>query len=417
MTITLTPSQKKGSVSIPSSKSQVHRLLIVAALGSNEVDITFDGLSNDIAATADCLNALGADISIVNGNVLHVVPIRSVPEGLCHLRCKESGSTLRFLLPVVGALGADVVFHMEGRLPQRPLAPLDALLTEHGMSFRKENELLYCSGKLTPGEFSIAGNISSQYISGLLMALPVLDAESRITITGKLESQAYITMTEDVLALGGIGFEKNGNDYLIKPGQKAVLPAKLSAEGDYSNAAFFLVIGALSPEGLLVKGLNPASSQGDKGALEILERFGARITPREDGIFICGGKLKGITIDAAPVPDLIPVLSVAASVAEGTTRVINAARLRLKESDRLTSTTDLLTRLGADITELPDGLIINGKAGLTGGSIDSYGDHRIAMAAAVASCVCSGEVVVNGSECTAKSYPRFWEDFAALEVI
>lgn len=416
MKVTVKPYRRTGKVSIPSSKSQMHRLLITAALSSRPSYIEFDGLSNDIAATIDCLNALGADIRLNDSNTVYVRPVTRVPDDLCHLYCKESGSTLRFMLPVVGMLGARAVFHMEGRLPQRPLAPLDALLTEHGMTLQpEEGGLLYCSGQLTGGNFSVPGNISSQYISGLLMALPHLEEDSDLQITGTVESKAYITMTEDVLRIGEIRLEKSGNDYHIPGSQKGSMPEYNKAEGDYSNAAFFLCIGALSKEGVLVEGLNPDSSQGDKAVLDILKNFGAEVTAKEEGIFVRGGNLRGITIDAAPIPDLIPVLSVVASAAAGTTEVIHAGRLRLKESDRLTSTTQTLLTLGADIRELEEGLIIQGKASLDGGCISSFGDHRIAMSAAVASCVCTKDVVIQGSECTNKSYPRFWEDFGDLE--
>jgi len=415
MITTVNPGTRSGIVNIPSSKSQMHRLLICAALGSNPVTIRFDGISNDISATAKCMNALGADIKQLSENELFVKPVEKVPSGLCHLFCGESGSTLRFLLPVVGMLGADAVFHMEGRLPQRPLAPLDALLGSHGMSLKQENDLLYVSGKLCSGSFSIPGNISSQYVSGLLMSLPFVDGDSIVEVTGKVESKAYITMTEDVLKMSGIKFENNNFTYTVKGGQKAVFPEHCDAEGDYSNAAFFLSIGALSKEGVFVYGLNPESSQGDKAVLDILRSFGAIIENREKCIFIKRGDLKGIVIDAAPIPDLIPVLSVVASTAKGTTEVINAGRLRLKESDRLESTAALLRTLGADITVLDEGLIINGVEKLGGGEISSFGDHRIAMSAAVASCASDGIITVNGSECTAKSYPRFWEDFAKLK--
>ena len=210
MNQTVQPGSRTGTVSIPASKSQAHRLLICAALGQTPVTIRCLGISKDIAATIGCLNALGAEIA-VSGDLITVQPIEAVPEGLCHLPCGESGSTLRFLLPVAGALGASVAFHMEGRLPQRPLHPLDAVLTAHGITIRQENDLLYSSGQLCPGEFSLPGNVSSQYISGLLMALPLLDSGSALTVTGELESAAYVTMTEDALRRGGVSLRKAGS--------------------------------------------------------------------------------------------------------------------------------------------------------------------------------------------------------------
>lgn len=414
MNITIKPGQRSGRVKIPASKSQAHRLLICAALGERETWIQCDGLSADITATMACLNALGADICQAEDGLLRVRPIGKVPAGQCHLHCGESGSTLRFLLPVCGALGAEAVFHMEGRLPQRPLAPLDRELTAHGMTLRQEGELLYCSGQLGSGDYELPGNVSSQYISGLLLALPLMEGLSRLTVTGSVESAAYITMTEDALALAGIALGKNGWHYHIPGFQRGKLPEALQVEGDFSNAAFFLCMGALSEEGLAIEGLNPASHQGDRVVLDILRAFGAEIQQRDGSFAVRKGQLHGLSIDAKPIPDLIPVLSVVAALAQGETRIINAGRLRLKESDRLRSTSALLAALGADIQELEEGLVIHGKAQLSGGSVDSCGDHRIAMAAATAACGCTGEILLSGSQAVGKSYPRFWEDFGSL---
>ncbi len=269
-----------------------------------------------------------------------------MPKEQCVLPCGESGSTLRFLLPVVGALGAKAVFQMEGRLPKRPLAPLDAELRAHGMGIRQEGERLYCDGELRPGAYRLPGNVSSQYISGLLLALPRLPGDSSLIVTGAVESAAYITMTEDALRLSGIGFTKNGWEYRIPGNQQPRLPDMLTVESDWSNAAFFLSVGALSARGIKVMGLNPASSQGDRAALDILRAFGAEIAEENGDILIRAGALHGQTIDAAPIPDLIPVLSVVAAGAEGETRIVNASRLRLKESDRLKSTAAMLQALG-----------------------------------------------------------------------
>lgn len=412
--LTLAPGPRCGCVRIPASKSQAHRLLIEAALGTGETRLLCDGLSKDIAATVNCLNALGAQIR-AEGNELTVAPLREVPAGECRLPCSESGSTLRFLLPVVGALGARAVFVREGRLPERPLAPLDAELCAHGMELTSDGALLRCCGKLRAGAYVQPGNVSSQYISGLLMALPLLDGDSRLTVTGPVESAAYITMTEDALRLAGVRFEQRDGSYTVPGGQRGALPARVDVEGDWSNAAFFLAVGALSPLGMKIMGMNRSSAQGDRAVLEILRRFGAETYWDGDDLLIRRGALRAQTIDAASIPDLIPVLSVVASVAEGETRIVNAGRLRLKESDRLSSTTALLRGLGADIEELPEGLRIRGREHLTGGTVDSAGDHRIAMSAAVAATVCRSPVTVEGETCVQKSYPRFWEDLSALE--
>ena len=414
MNQTVFPGPRTGSVRIPASKSQAHRLLICAALGAQPVMLQCDGVSADIAATARCLCALGADITDDGAGTFRIVPIAGEMPAHADMLCGESGSTLRFLLPVVGALGADVTFHMEGRLPERPLSPLDAVLTAHGMTIRRDGALLHVAGQLRPGAYELPGDVSSQYISGLLMALPRLPGESTLAVTGRLESAGYIAMTEDALRLSGIRLQKQERTYTIPGGQTVRLPAQSHVEGDWSNAAFFLCMGALSPAGVTVTGLSAASSQGDRAVLDVLRRFGADVRETQDAVTVRRGALRGVTIDAAPIPDLIPVLSVAASVAEGETRIVNAARLRLKESDRLSSTTAMLRALGAEIEELADGLVIRGKPELQGGRVDSVGDHRIAMAAAVAAAVCREPVEILGAECVQKSYPRFWEDYESL---
>ncbi len=413
MNFVISPGTRTGAVRIPASKSQAHRLLICAALGKNPVTVHCDGLNADILATAACLRALGAKITEEDG-ALRVEPIRETPGGLCVLPCGESGSTLRFLLPVVGALGADAVFLREGRLPERPLEPLLSELVRGGMAFRSEGDKLFCAGKLRPGAYTLPGNISSQYISALLFALPRLAGESTLTITGARESEGYIAMTENALAQSGIRLYKTDSGYDIPGGQVYSLPGTVEVEGDYSSAAFFLCMGALSRTGITVSGLRADSAQGDRAVLDILRAMGAVVEETASGITVRRGALRGTIIDAAPVPDLIPALCALAAAAEGETRVVNAARLRLKESDRLATTAGMLSALGADIEELPEGLVVRGRA-LRGGAVSAQHDHRIAMAAAVAACACAEAVTVEGWECTNKSYPRFREDFNALK--
>lgn len=415
MTVTLENGVRHGTVKVPSSKSQAHRALIASALGRNDTVIICDGISKDIAATADCLNALGADIRI-SGETITVSPIKSVPEGVCRLECGESGSTLRFLIPVVGALGADAEFYPKGRLIERPLAPMDSELISKGMRIEKTDATIKVSGRLEPGVFTIAGNVSSQYITGLLMALPLLRGDSELVVTGDVQSKNYIKMTEDVLISSAISFEKHGNSYTIPGCRRPCFPGRFQVEGDYSGASFFLCMGALSEAGITVKGLDPDSCQGDKAILGILKSFGADVVISDDGVTVRKNTLSGITIDASQIPDIIPPLCVVAAAANGQTRIINAERLRIKESDRLATTTALLRSLGGDVSELPDGLIINGKGCLDGGEVDSFNDHRIAMSAAVAACICNGRVAVDGAECVSKSYPRFWEDLASLSI-
>lgn len=413
MISTVPGGQRSGSVKVPASKSMAHRALIMAALGKSPVNILCDGISKDIEATVNCLNAIGADIEIKDGEIA-VCPISELPKNTCRLKCGESGSTLRFMLPIVGALGIDAEFYPEGRLIDRPLAPLDRVLAEHGVTVTKGSETIRCGGKMTSGIFRLAGNVSSQYISGLLMALPLLDGDSKLVVTGDIQSKSYIEMTEDVIKTSGIDLGKSDFTYSIKGGQMIKMPAEFEVEGDYSSASFFLCTGALSNDGITVKGLRAESKQGDRAILGILERFGASVIENSEGITVKKNTLKGITIDASQIPDIIPPLCVVAAAAEGETNIVNAERLRIKESDRIATTVSLLNSLGASAQELESGIVVNGKSILAGGTSDSFNDHRIAMSAATAALVCQGSVTVLGAECVSKSYPRFWDDFAGL---
>ena len=413
MNVTIQPGPRQGRVRIPASKSQAHRLLLCAALGEGETELLCGGLSADIRATMDCLRALGAGVW-QDGERLRVKPIRTAPRS-CALPCGESGSTLRFLLPQAGALGTEAVFHRKGRLPQRPLRPLDEELRSHGMKLREEGEALYASGKLTAGDYTLPGNVSSQFISGLLMALPQLPGDSRLTVTGELESAGYVAMTEDTLAESGIRWQRTGQVWSIPGGQRFHPPRLCQVEGDWSNAAFFLCAGALSRRGVTVEGLSLRSSQGDQAVLRLLRRFGAEVTEREGAVTVRSGMLHGVTVDAGPIPDLIPTLSVVAAASVGDSRMENARRLRDKESDRLEGTAALIRDLGGSARVEGDTLIIHGRGGLRGGNASVLGDHRLAMAAAIAACACRESVTVDDSRCVEKSYPRFWEDFRQLK--
>ncbi|MCD7732208.1 MAG: 3-phosphoshikimate 1-carboxyvinyltransferase [Oscillospiraceae bacterium] len=413
MTRELIPGERTGSVLIPASKSQAHRAVILAALGNHDVEITCKGISNDIIATADCMNSAGANIEIQD-NKIHVSSVSSQHSST--FECGESGSTLRFLIPVFGALGVEGEFIPKGRLIDRPLSPLDEVLTAHGMSISKTETTIRISGKLTSGEYEIPGDVSSQYITGLLLALPLLEGDSTLRVTGVLQSKGYITMTEELLRKSGIEYNHTGDTYYIKGSQKPDLSECFTVEGDYSNAAFYFCMGALSDDGITVTGLNPDSTQGDKEAIEVLKEMGADIAIDGNSVTVRKGSLKGVTIDASQIPDLIPTLCVVASVCEGETRVINAERLRIKESDRIASTCALINNLGGNASELPNGIVITGVRNLTGGMVDSCNDHRIAMSAAVASCASTGKVTVLDSMCVRKSYPDFWEDFSTLKI-
>lgn len=392
MTIHLPPSPVSGSVRAISSKSAAHRLLICAALAGSSTQVLCDTTSRDIEATRACLDALSA--------------------GEALLPCGESGSTLRFLLPVAAALGREVTFVMQGRLPERPLAPLDAELTAHGAVLsRPQPDRLLVRGQLTPGAYTLPGNVSSQYISGLLFALPLLDGASTLTVTGAVESAPYIAMTLDALAQFGIRPRLQGDTWLISPAPYRG-PASVHVEGDWSNAAFWLCMGALSGP-VTVTGLDRESLQGDRAVLELLRRFGAEVRESDQGCTVCAAPLHGIEIDAAPIPDLIPALSIVAAAAQGDSRIYNAQRLRLKESDRIATVCRMLRALGASVDETADGLIIHGGRPLTGGTVDSANDHRIAMAAAIAAVLCP--VRVEDAQAVEKSYPTFWNELEHLK--
>ena len=410
--VILPPGPRSGEVHIPASKSVAHRLLICAALGEGKTALRIDGFSRDILATAACLRALGAGIT-GREHVIRVAPVRKpVSGGL--LPCGESGSTLRFLLPVAGALGISGTFRMEGRLPERPMKVYEELLCAHGMRIERIGCFLHFGGQLQSGEYRLRGDVSSQYFSGLLMALPRLSGDSTVIAEGKLESADYICLTEDALRRAGIRLERNDRTWFVPGTQHFKLPGFLRAEGDWSNAAFFLCMGALSEKGVTVHGLNLDSAQGDKAVLEILQRFGAVVSADADtgSVTVRRGELHPVTIDAAPIPDLIPVLSVFACAAVGDTHIENAARLRMKESDRLQSTARLINDLGGLAEELPEGLLIHGTGYLRGGTADPCNDHRIAMSAAVAACICREPVTVLDAQCVQKSYQSFWRDLA-----
>ena len=416
MNKTIAPGERYGEVRIPSSKSIVHRQLICAALGEHEVLIRYDGLSRDIRATADCLSALGADIQI-GENVLCVKPIDGRGDiETALLPTGESGSTLRFLIPVAGMLGRKADFNMEGRLAERPMAPFDRLLREHGMSLTREGQILHCEGQLEGGMFCLPGNISSQYFSGLLMALPKLGCDSRLQTEGQMESAAYVQLTEEVLKAAGICFDRESESgWKIFGNQIPCLPDTVSAEGDWSNAAFFLCAAALSDQGIRICGLNPESRQGDRQILQILHEFGAEVSIEEKTVSVRQGCRRPIEVDAIAIPDLVPVLAVLCCSTDGISRITGAARLRWKESDRLRTTTALIRSLGGEAEELPDGIVIHGNGSLRGGTAETFNDHRIAMSAAVAAVLCAEPVTVLGAECVGKSYPRFWKDFEALK--
>ena len=385
------------SIKIIPSKSDAHRAMICAALSKEPCEILCEATSEDIEATIDCLVALK-----VGGEVME---------------CGESGSTLRFLLPVMGALGHKAAFMPKGRLPERPLSPLYEELQAHGCTLSQPGSVPFViQGKLQPGVYTIPGTGSSQFITGLLLALPILDGDSQIIIEGPLESKGYVDLTLGVIEKFGIKVDALENGFAVKGNQVYQGPAAYQVEGDWSNAAFWLAAGVFLQEGLLCEGLREDSLQGDKKIVEMLKAFGAKASQDENSVNVYGGKLHGIEIDASPIPDMVPTLALLGSVATGSTVIKNAGRLRIKESDRLKTVAATLNALGADITETADGLIINGREKLKGGSVDGCGDHRIVMMAAIASLVCEDKVHITGAGAVRKSYPNFFQEMKRLGI-
>ena len=404
----------KGEVTPPPSKSQAHRLLICAALDVEPCSIVCNSVNDDIMATMRCLNALGADITYTSG-VFDVKPISIVKGGT--LDCGESGSTLRFLMSVAAVLGADATFTGAGKLPQRPMGALTDVLAAHGMGFVRHSadELpVTCNGTLRGGEFSLPGNISSQYLTGLLFALPLASEDSVIEVTGGLTSASYIDMTIDALRIAGISVERRGNIFRIKGGQQYRMPVRVVVEGDWSSAAFWVVAGVIGKHPLTICGMNNDSLQGDSAIIDHLRGMGAFISIEYDKVIAMPSHLFGTELDCMDTPDLVPILSVAAAVAQGTTVFTNVGRLRFKESDRLAAMKSVLSAFGIDSTVGEETFTVYGGEPVAKATVDSFGDHRIAMSAAVLSSVAGGVTVIEGSGCVAKSYPSFFEDFAML---
>ena len=389
MDLLITPGKLTGSIPVIPSKSQAHRLLICSAFADRDTFLHCGETNRDIEATAACLRAMGAEILRTEAGY-HVFPVKKIPDHAV-LPCRDSGSTLRFLLPVAGALGIEAEFQLEGRLAQRPLSPLWEEMQRMGckLSFTHDNTLL-CSGRLRSGSYQIDGGVSSQFISGLLFAAALIPGETRITITGKLESKPYIGLTQQALKIFGCESE----DFKICGGKALVSPGELTVEGDWSNSAFFLAANVLGND-LSISNLAMDSMQGDSAAAQLLP------------------SLRGnCVISAADIPDLVPIMAITAACYQGAV-FTDIRRLRLKESDRVASVINMITALGGSAEATEDTLTVHGT-GLTGGTVDCANDHRIAMSAAIAATVCSRNVTLLGAHCVEKSYPRFFEEYKRL---
>ena len=381
MDITITPGMLYGKVRVVSSKSLMHRYLICAAFADAPTALYCSNACDDIEATIDCLRTLGAKIEKNPGGYL-VCPISEYPKTAV-LRCRESGTTLRFLLPIVGALGIESTFLLEGRLGKRPLSPLWEEMQRMGcvLTHPDENTII-CKGQLRSGKYSIAGNVTSQFISGLLIALALMDGDSQLQITGSVESAPYLEMTRIILGQ----FQANEKAFRS--------PGEIYVEGDWSNAAYFLAVNQLGCH-VRLEGLIETSLQGDRAIVDYLHKLE-----------------NNVTIDLSDTPDLFPVLAVVAAAKHGAT-FTGLGRLRYKESDRIQSVHALLEDLGIRICSSKDTFTVEPGV-IRGGTIDSFGDHRIAMAAAVAAVAADGPITIRNADCVSKSYPAFWEDYRSL---
>ncbi len=397
-----------GNIPAIISKSDAHRALIAAALSDKPTRFKISLFSKDIDATLSCLKSLGVTVSTYNDSII-VAPIGKRvlnPE----LDCNESGSTLRFLIPVAAAVSENPKFVGRGRLSQRPLTPLISTMTENGCSFSSESLPLSISGKLSSGDFVLPGDISSQFITGLLFALPLLDGDSTITLSSPLQSAAYVDMTLDTLTQFNIDIKKTTDKFLIKGNQRYISPGEYKIEGDWSNIAPFMAAAALSGE-ITAYGFNPESKQSDIEILSIIKAFGADIQYSAPEYSVASQTASPLSIDVSQFPDLFPVIAVLLCGANGKSLLYNAKRLRIKESDRIESTLTLIKNLGGTAEATNDSLTIYGTGTLIGGKCDSFNDHRIVMAAAVASLISEKEVIINNAEAINKSFPDFFEYF------
>lgn len=422
--IKIIPTKLQGTVQVPSSKSMGHREIICAGLAAGTSIVDNISMSKDIEATMRVLRAMNVSVdeipSMIEGR--HALQIMGTGHPIASadtVDCGESGSTLRFFIPLGANLGCPLTFLGHGKLISRPLQAYYDILDKQFVQYFNDNGKLplTVNGLLMPGKYELPGDVSSQFVSGLLFALPLLKGDSEIIITSPLESSSYVDMTLNCLAKYGIKVENEGGAhrrYLV-PGKQRFKAQDSKVEGDWSQAAFWTVAGSLG-ESVTASGVDFISLQGDKAVVEIMQRMGAALTQDADSVTVQHGVTKATVIDAANCPDIIPILTVLAAVSEGTTHIINAGRLRIKECDRLAAMTSELNKLGAKVIEEPEGLLIEGQPqGLKGGAeVDAWNDHRIAMSLAVAAQACAEPIVLTGAGSVSKSYPDFWKDYKSV---
>ncbi|MCL2837874.1 MAG: 3-phosphoshikimate 1-carboxyvinyltransferase [Oscillospiraceae bacterium] len=408
----ITPTKLSGTVTVPPSKSVAHRAIIAAAFAvlqsSEPTTVRNIQLSEDIAATLHCIRNLGCDFehNPQTGEVL-IFAAKSSVDGDMIFDCGESGSTLRFFIPIALALGGKSIFTGRGRLLARPQTPYFEIFDKLGINYTYDSEKITVDGRLAAGEYQLKGDVSSQFVTGLLFALTLIDGESRITMTTPLASRGYVDLTLKVLKDFGVEIENdNYETFTIKTGQ-AFACNDYTVEGDYSQAAFWLVAAQIG-NNVKCGGLNPESLQGDREIVDIIS------SEKNKKYYVNDSGGSYVNIDVDEIPDLVPILTVLCSLKYKKSKLINAGRLRIKESDRLNAIATELNKLGGKITEGEDYLEIEGVDGFHGGEVSAHNDHRIAMALAIAATRASGDVIINNAECVKKSYPHFWEDYAKL---
>lgn len=397
MDLRITPKLLSGDIAVPPSKSISHRALIAGALANGESIITDVLDCEDTRATEEALTALGAVIS--HDGYKTIVKGISVPTEKADINCRESGSTLRFMIPIAAALGTESTFRGEANLPNRPITPFLEELPRHGIEFLSEKMPYTIRGKLSGGDFPVTGDISSQFITGYMMALPLTGEKCTISLTSQLQSRPYAILTADTMRSFGVDVKIGENSFEI-PANSAFKPSDYTVEADMSQAAFFLVADAIGGNVTPIN-LRLDSAQGDRAIIDIVKKFKKN-----------GGQ--AFDVNAEDIPDLVPIMAVLACFARGTSHITGCARLRIKECDRLAAISDELNRLGAKIEAGEDYLTVHGVDSLHGGECETYSDHRIAMSLAVASQRCTEPIVIKGAQCVSKSYPTFFEDFRKL---
>jgi len=413
--INLRLSAKKGlngEIYVPVSKSYAHRILIACALSDRPTLVKGRLIGEDINATLECLSSLGVKCEQISEDETVIYPLDSIRIDRPTLNVGESGSTLRFMLPLAAALGVSARFKGGGRLNKRPISDLIDSLKGHGALFDREEIPFSVGGKLAPGNYVINGEISSQYITGLLLSLPILGEDSKITIQGKAVSAGYINITLDILNKFGIYPQKTLEGFIIKGNQRYISPGEISIESDWSSACFFAAAGALSGR-IKVIGLNPQSKQGDRIVMDLLEKAGGNVIVEKDGIVFSKGNLKGLKFSAKNCPDIVPIMSVLLARAEGNSIITETERLRLKESDRLSAILEILRVFTIDADSKDDRLYITGGQ-IKGGELPGFNDHRMVMSEAIAIVGTQEIVSIWGAQAINKSYPNFFSDFRTL---